>query len=299
MTAWASGDPDLDRVQCDLGFTEAINQSMQIPSRLKVADEATGQKDAEVKEDPPPPSFQMHIPDRISFSGMTDVSLRPFLLDQVQQNSLVQEYEALDHATVSLVDSPFLKVSTKSGTPNHRRVASQKRSKRQRTQIDHHTPLAVCTVDHSHDRQEISPARFPAFAPNGKIYSLQNVCRTVRFLGCLLSHRLQESLHSPSLPSVPALMENGGSGPAALGQYQPLSWPQLYSLQEMGVESSDGPGEELGTLEVEAIRTQINKISGRLQILEEERRVGHQKEVLVYSVLLAACLVNTWLWLRR
>ncbi|XP_029463211.1 mitochondrial fission factor-like isoform X3 [Rhinatrema bivittatum] len=250
MTAWASGDPDLDRVQCDLGFTEAINQSMQIPSRLKVADEATGQKDAEVKEDPPPPSFQMHIPDRISFSGMTDVSLRPFLLDQVQQNSLVQEYEALDHATVSLVDSPFLKVSTKSGTPNHRRVASQKRSKRQRTQIDHHTPLAVCTVDHSHDR-------------------------------------------------VPALMENGGSGPAALGQYQPLSWPQLYSLQEMGVESSDGPGEELGTLEVEAIRTQINKISGRLQILEEERRVGHQKEVLVYSVLLAACLVNTWLWLRR
>ncbi|XP_029463209.1 mitochondrial fission factor-like isoform X2 [Rhinatrema bivittatum] len=271
MTAWASGDPDLDRVQCDLGFTEAINQSMQIPSRLKVADEATGQKDAEVKEDPPPPSFQMHIPDRISFSGMTDVSLRPFLLDQVQQNSLVQEYEALDHATVSLVDSPFLKVSTKSGTPNHRRVASQKRSKRQRTQIDHHTPLAVCTVDHSHDRQEISPARFPAFAPNGKIYSLQNVCRTVRFLGCLLSHRLQESLHSPSLPS----------------------------LQEMGVESSDGPGEELGTLEVEAIRTQINKISGRLQILEEERRVGHQKEVLVYSVLLAACLVNTWLWLRR
>nr|XP_033801014.1 mitochondrial fission factor-like isoform X2 [Geotrypetes seraphini] len=272
MTAWEPVDVDLSRIQCDLGFMEAINQSMQVPSRLKVADESIQQDDAEMKDDPSP-SFQMHIPDRISLVGMADVSMRPFLLDEMQEKSLVHAYDAIDHSTIQPAEPPFLKVSTKFGMQMHQRKASQNKSKRERSGNEHN-PLNVHTVDQPHYRQENHPTsvpHFPSFTQNGKIYSLQNVCRTVRFLGCLLSHRLQESLHSPPLPS----------------------------LQEVRSESSDGRVEETGMLEVAAMRKQLNIISGRLQILEEERISMHQKEVVIFSVMLTACFINIWLWLRR
>nr|XP_033801012.1 mitochondrial fission factor homolog A-like isoform X1 [Geotrypetes seraphini] len=300
MTAWEPVDVDLSRIQCDLGFMEAINQSMQVPSRLKVADESIQQDDAEMKDDPSP-SFQMHIPDRISLVGMADVSMRPFLLDEMQEKSLVHAYDAIDHSTIQPAEPPFLKVSTKFGMQMHQRKASQNKSKRERSGNEHN-PLNVHTVDQPHYRQENHPTsvpHFPSFTQNGKIYSLQNVCRTVRFLGCLLSHRLQESLHSPPLPSVSALMDNGGSELRTLGKHRSLSWPQLSSLQEVRSESSDGRVEETGMLEVAAMRKQLNIISGRLQILEEERISMHQKEVVIFSVMLTACFINIWLWLRR
>lgn len=44
---------------------------------------------------------------------------------------------------------------------------------------------------------------------------------------------------------------------------------------------------------------QLTRISGRLRVLEEQCNAWQQKEAIVYSVLISACLVNTWLWLRR
>uniref|UniRef100_A0A8C6Z1W9 Mff-like domain-containing protein n=1 Tax=Nothoprocta perdicaria TaxID=30464 RepID=A0A8C6Z1W9_NOTPE len=44
---------------------------------------------------------------------------------------------------------------------------------------------------------------------------------------------------------------------------------------------------------------QLLRISGRLRVLEEQCSSWRQKETLVYSVLISACLINTWLWLRR
>lgn len=55
-------------MRCDLLFTEAINQRMQVPNRLKVADSFSPVDKEPVTEDIPP-SFRMHIPDRISLAG--------------------------------------------------------------------------------------------------------------------------------------------------------------------------------------------------------------------------------------
>uniref|UniRef100_A0A8U8CD35 Mitochondrial fission factor n=1 Tax=Geospiza parvula TaxID=87175 RepID=A0A8U8CD35_GEOPR len=44
---------------------------------------------------------------------------------------------------------------------------------------------------------------------------------------------------------------------------------------------------------------QLARISGRLRVLEEQCHAWRQKEALVYSVMISACLINTWLWLRR
>lgn len=57
--------------------------------------------------------------------------------------------------------------------------------------------------------------------------------------------------------------------------------------------------EEVGVAEMAAMRKQLTRISGRLRVLEEQCNARRQKEALVYSVLISACLINTWLWLRR
>lgn len=44
---------------------------------------------------------------------------------------------------------------------------------------------------------------------------------------------------------------------------------------------------------------QLARISERLRVLEEQHKAWRKEEPLVYSMLLSACLVNTWLWLWR
>ncbi|POI35884.1 hypothetical protein CIB84_000363, partial [Bambusicola thoracicus] len=44
---------------------------------------------------------------------------------------------------------------------------------------------------------------------------------------------------------------------------------------------------------------QLERISERLRVLEEQHKAWRKEEPLVYSMLLSACLVNTWLWLWR
>ncbi|NXP15317.1 MFFB factor, partial [Thinocorus orbignyianus] len=75
---WPLWGLDLNRIRCDLLFTEAINQRMQVPNRLKVAD-SSSPVDEEAVTDDVPPSFQMYIPDRIS---LADTGLMPVKLTQ-------------------------------------------------------------------------------------------------------------------------------------------------------------------------------------------------------------------------
>ncbi|KFP30906.1 hypothetical protein N325_02595, partial [Colius striatus] len=64
---WPFWGLELNRARCDLLFTEAINQRMQVPNRLKVAESFSPGDEEPVTEDIPP-SFRMHIPDRISLA---------------------------------------------------------------------------------------------------------------------------------------------------------------------------------------------------------------------------------------
>ncbi|KFV73126.1 hypothetical protein N307_12488, partial [Dryobates pubescens] len=64
---WPFWGLDWSRARCDLLFTEAINQRMQVPNRLKVAD-SSSPVDREPAAEDIPASFRMHIPDRISLA---------------------------------------------------------------------------------------------------------------------------------------------------------------------------------------------------------------------------------------
>lgn len=47
------------------------------------------------------------------------------------------------------------------------------------------------------------------------------------------------------------------------------------------------------------MKKELARISERLHVLEEQHKAWRKEEPLVYSMLLSACLVNTWLWLWR
>ncbi|XP_064319220.1 fetal and adult testis-expressed transcript protein isoform X2 [Phalacrocorax carbo] len=219
---WPFWGLDLNRARCDLLFTEAINQRMQVPNRLKVAGSFSPMDEEPVTEDVPP-SFRMHIPDRISLEEISDASLRPNLLNQQKKVPSAMVHTSPDSSAqpTHFGELPFLHIASRS--------SSQKRKR-----SSHHS---------SRSRRERTP-----------------------------SDCAQLALHSP-------------------GQHHERS-------QEAGPDPESAL-EEAGAAEMAAMRKQLTRISGRLRVLEEQCNAWRQKEALVYSVLISACLINTWLWLRR
>ncbi|KAM6300223.1 mitochondrial fission factor homolog A-like [Aegotheles albertisi] len=273
---WPFWGLDLNRVRCDLLFTEAINQRMQVPNRLQVADSFSLVDKDPVTEDVPP-SFRMHIPDRISLAEISDASLRPILLNQQRKVPSVVVHMSPDDSVqhTHLRELPFLHVPSRSSSQKRKRLGHHSsRSQRERTPSDC-AQLALYSPGQPHERPDVCllPARrapLPRLAETGRIYSMQNILQTMYHLGQVLFHRVQDSLRG----SVPSSSQEAGPAPEDIL-------------------------EEIGVAEMAAMRRQLMRISGRLRVLEEQCNARRQKETLVYSVMISACLINTWLWLRR
>uniref|UniRef100_A0A674GWC0 Mitochondrial fission factor n=2 Tax=Taeniopygia guttata TaxID=59729 RepID=A0A674GWC0_TAEGU len=267
---WPLWGLDLSRVRCDLHFTEAINQRMQVPSRLKVAESCSPGDRKPVTEDVPA-SFRMHIPERISLAEISDTSLRPVLLTQPRTVPSV----VVQVSPGPSGDLPVLPSASRAGAQRRKRAGHHSsRSRRDRTPSDS-AQLAL----HSPGQHQEGPGSCPLPAPSaplplfteaGRIYSMQNIFQTMYLLGQVLFHRVQDSLRDP----VPS------------------------SSQEP-IPAAESALEEAGVPEVAAMRRQLARISGRLRLLEEQCHAWRQKEALLYSVMISACLINTWLWLRR
>ncbi|XP_075369345.1 mitochondrial fission factor homolog A-like [Mycteria americana] len=273
---WPFWGLDLNRVRCDLLFTEAINQRMQVPNRLKVVDSFSPVDEEPVTEDVPP-SFRMHIPDRISLAEISDASLRPILVNQQRKVPSVVVHMSPDSSAqpTRLGELPFLHIASRSSSQKRKRSGHHSsRSRRERTPSDC-AQLALHSPGQDHERPDACPlparsAQLPLLAETGRIYSMQNIFQTMYLLGQVLFNRVQDSLQDP----VPSSSQEAGPAPES-------------TLEEVGV------------AEMAAMRKQLTRISGRLRVLEEQCNAWRQKEALVYSVLISACLINTWLWLRR
>ncbi|XP_038604552.1 mitochondrial fission factor homolog A-like [Tachyglossus aculeatus] len=261
-TLLGGGDPT--RPRYDLDFSEAINQSMQVPARLKVAG-GPGLEDPQETAGDLPPSFHMHIPDRISVAEATEGSLRPLF----RQNS------GSTFTSVPVDVSGGLTTLVRAGTTVSRSVVPlgpAGRLQRERAPgEDSRLSLQRAKIGHDRPKRGSSPAPVcPPFMQGNRIFCLQNVFQAVWFLGSLLSHRLQASLMPQAQPSSQDL------GPAL-----------------------EASLEDMGGSEIMAMKKQLYKISRRLQSLEEQCSGWRQKELLLYSMLVSACVVNTWLWMRR
>ncbi|KAM8997499.1 mitochondrial fission factor homolog A-like isoform 1-T1 [Ara ararauna] len=269
---WLFWGPDPNRIRCDVPFTEAINQRMQVPSRLRVTDSFSPVDEEPVTEEVPP-SLRMHIPDRISLADTPDASLRPMLLTQHREVPSVMEH--MESAQPCRGDAPYLHITSRSSSQKRKRSGHHNsKSRREKTSSDG-ALLAMHSPGQHRERLDPCPlpmhsAPLPLLMGTGRIYSMQNIFQTMYLLGQMLFHRLQSSLQDPMPPS------SQEAGPAP-----------------------ENALEEAGMTEMAAMRKQLTRILSRVLVLEEQCKASRQKEILVYSVLISACLINTWLWMRR
>ncbi|XP_053703109.1 mitochondrial fission factor-like isoform X3 [Synchiropus splendidus] len=70
--------------------------------------------------------------------------------------------------------------------------------------------------------------------------------------------------------------------------------PAMLTVENWSTEEDGGTAVELIVL-----RRQLIKISRRLAALERNNHERRNTEVLLFSLLFSACLLNVWLWIRR
>ncbi|GAB1302843.1 Fetal and adult testis-expressed transcript protein homolog [Apodemus speciosus] len=85
------------------------------------------------------------------------------------------------------------------------------------------------------------------------------------------------------------LQEFPGNFPGGRFPYERL---EADIMAEIGLE-------ELNGLEMEVMRRQMQVISGRLRILEDQDATWRHKEAVLFTLLVSVCIGNLWLWLRR
>ncbi|KAM7043230.1 mitochondrial fission factor homolog B-like isoform 3-T6 [Acridotheres tristis] len=160
---WPLWGLDLNRVRCDLLFTEAINQRMQVPNRLKVA-ESCSPGDRRTGTEDVPASFRMHIPDRISLAEISDTSLRPVVLTQPRKVPSVVVHVSPDPSG----DVPFLPSASRASAQRRKRSGHHStRSRRDRTMSDC-AQLALHNPGQQHEgSQEPIPAAESALEEAG------------------------------------------------------------------------------------------------------------------------------------
>ncbi|KAJ8276792.1 hypothetical protein COCON_G00085440 [Conger conger] len=115
--------------------------------------------------------------------------------------------------------------------------------------------------------------------------------QTARSLGQQASHRL--------LQTVTQKYSSRFSGPEQTPPptaEAPAHLEQSRSVVEVWPSPEEDGG---GDVEVMVLRRQVLKMSRRLAVLERQNLEHRQAETLLFSLLLSACLLNGWLWLRR
>ncbi|XP_053230573.1 uncharacterized protein LOC128406836 isoform X2 [Podarcis raffonei] len=126
---WPIWSMQLEKASCDLGFTEAINKRMQVPSRLKVAeDPSAGDLQGATPKDFSP-SYQMHIPDRILVAEMTtNAAVQPHFLSQLSHQPPILEEPLLEPTIQPAIygEHPFLTFISGPGSPRRKRLAEAK-----------------------------------------------------------------------------------------------------------------------------------------------------------------------------
>ncbi|XP_012499269.1 PREDICTED: fetal and adult testis-expressed transcript protein, partial [Propithecus coquereli] len=68
--------------------------------------------------------------------------------------------------------------------------------------------------------------------------------------------------------------------------------PEADMVAEIGLE-------ELNGLEMEVMRRQLSVITARLRALEDQGTTWRHRDALFFTMLVSACAVNVWLWMRQ
>ncbi|KAI4897559.1 hypothetical protein NFI96_020842 [Prochilodus magdalenae] len=267
-------------------FTEIISQRMQVPNRLRVGHGGL----AEEKEpEDLLPVYSMHVPDRLALTDAPDLSPRPLFSKHSASSMWDLQRGTWDKeaGTRESVQSPLRRSysdqtfgRTPPGTPTNSKQALHSPSVRRRARrappVDPDPPLP-------------EPLQFPNGPPS--LLSPQSMLQAARQLGQQASKKILQTV-TQKYSSRFGFPENPPPQPVEVHTDQ----TRKSAMQESWL----GPEEETGTaVEFIVLRRQVVKMSRRIAGLERQNAERRQNELVLFSLLLSACLLNGWLWMRR
>ncbi|XP_044227680.1 mitochondrial fission factor-like isoform X3 [Thunnus albacares] len=262
----------------DPAFMEAINKNMRVPERLSVG---TGRQWLEEEgEQPmdPPPAYTMQVPDRLTYTEAPDMSPRPLFTPSKPTIcgplGLEPCWECLSGEVFyrEALQSPIRRSysdqsfgRTPPGTPTQLKQAlalpRHPSNSRGSDRPLHQYSAASLSAQTTSPQAQAQP--FPATPVS--LLSPQSMLQTAKQLGLqAFQHLLQTVSHKYRA------MEN-------------------WSLEEEGG----------AAVEFIVLRRQVMKMSRRLAALERHNTERRNTEVVLFSLLFSACLLNMWLWIRR
>ncbi|XP_021479319.1 mitochondrial fission factor isoform X2 [Oncorhynchus mykiss] len=270
------GDVSQVRSGRDTIFSEAINQKMRVPDRLRVGP-GMGQRWEEERQECAdcPASYSMHIPDRLSLTDAPDMSPHPLFTSSKQGSALPlgPAWEAQQHSAWNKERDPYMREPVQS--PLRRSYSDQAFGRSNpgtpTCKQAPHTPIscggAGCLPQRSSTAAADTlpmPLGLPATLPS--LLSPQTMLQAAKELGQQASQCLLQTV------------------------------TQKYSAMR---DSWMSPDEGCAAVEFIVLRRQVVKMSRRLAGLEKQNAERRQTELVLFSLLLSACLLNGWLWIRR
>ncbi|XP_038861316.1 mitochondrial fission factor-like isoform X2 [Salvelinus namaycush] len=267
------GDVSQVRGGRDPVFSEAINQKMRVPDRLRVGPGmGQGWEEARQGRAERPASYSMHIPDRLSLTDAPDMSPRPLFTSSKHNSALplglaweAQQQGAWDR-------DPYMREPVQS--PLRRSYSDQAFGRSDpdtpTSKQALHTPTfrggAGCPPKRSAAAANPMPLGLPAIPPSH--LSPTTMLQAAKELGQQASQRLLQTV------------------------------TQKYSVMQDSWMSPDDEG-SAAAVEFIVLRRQVVKMSRRLAGLERQNAECRQTELVLFSLLISACLLNGWLWIRR
>ncbi|KAG7515967.1 hypothetical protein JOB18_019641 [Solea senegalensis] len=287
---------------CDPIFMEIINKNMRVPDHLSVSTRQQWQRE---EGEQPPPVYSMQVPERLTYTEAPDMSPRPLFspskpmicgpmgLEPCWESPSGEVFykEALQSPIRrSYSDQSFGR--TPPGTPTKKKQALTRHPSSSRGSGHHIREHSAASLT----AQTTSPQIPAQSSPASPLSSLSShpLVQAAKQLGRQASQRLLQTVTQKYRFS-----SQERPPPARVTPEIPASAHVEHG--ENRAMDTWSPEEEGGAAAVEFIilRRQVMKMSRRLAALERHNSEHRSTEVILFSLLFSACLLNAWLWIRR
>ncbi|XP_076836059.1 mitochondrial fission factor-like isoform X2 [Brachyhypopomus gauderio] len=250
----------------DPTFTEVISQRMRVPERLRVGPGVLPDQLNQTSEDLRP-VYSMHVPDRLALTDAPDLSPRPLFSKQrsTGQASSSSDLQLMQHGSWHReIQSPLRR--SYSDQAFGRTPPGTPTQPKQTPHSPFQRSVGRASTECS-DPALTTPLEIPAFPQS--LLSPHSMLQVARQLGQQASQRILQTV------------------------------TQKYSSSSMQESCLGSEGESGTAVEFIVLRRQVVKMGRRIVALERQNAEHRQTELVLFSLLLSACLFNGWLWTRR
>ncbi|KAG7222787.1 hypothetical protein INR49_016106 [Caranx melampygus] len=294
----------------DPAFMEVINKHMHVPEHLSVGprQQRCAEEGDEAMKWPeePPPAYSMHVPDRLTYTEAPDMSPRPLFSPP---RPILCSPLSLEPCWENPSGEVFYRETLQS--PIRRSYSDQSFG---RTPPGTPTQLKQALAVPRHPSTSRSPGRHVRQSSKAPLTTQTTVPQTqaepfpANPLDCLSPHSMLQAARQLGLQTSQRLLQmvsqkyrfnNQATPPPARVMPEVPASARVENSDKRAMESWSQEEEGGAVVEFIILRRQVMKMSRRLAVLERHNAERRNTEVILFSLLFSACLLNAWLWIRR